>query len=173
MNKLYIPNAHAKNLYAIDPVWFKSHGFEVIFLDLDNTLDSYRCEVATSRAKEYINRLKELDLTPIIISNNTYRRVKKYADSVGVRFVNSIGKPFVSKFDKYLDMNGINRKTAILIGDQTVTDIPFGNKARIFTILTDKLVKEDQITTRFNRLFDIPTRKRLKKLNLLVEWEDL
>ena len=173
MNKHYIPNAHAKSLYAIDPVWFKSHGFDVVFLDLDNTLDSYRCDVATSKAKEYIARLKELDLIPIIISNNTYRRVKKYADSVGVRFVNSIGKPFVSKFNKYLDANGINRKRACLVGDQTVTDVPFGNKAGLFTILTDKLVKEDQITTRFNRLFDIPFRKKLKRLNLLREWEDL
>lgn len=173
MNKLFIPRAHAKNIYEIEPTWFKKHNFITIFLDLDNTLDSYKAKVASDFTKDYIKQLLDLGLDPIILSNNRKKRVKTYADSLGIKFVNSIGKPFVSKLNKYIKENNIDKSKSVIIGDQTVTDIPFGNKAKIFTILTDKLVKEDQITTRFNRLFDIPRRKRLAKLNLLIDWRNI
>lgn len=173
MNKIYIPRAHAKNLYEIDPVWFVSHGFKTIFIDLDNTLDSYRADVPTSKARDFVAKLLELDLEPIILSNNTKRRVSRYANELKVKYVNSVGKPFIHKLNKYIEKQGIDKSKSVLIGDQTGTDICFGNKAKIFTILTDKLVKEDQITTRFNRIFDNIRRKILKRDNLLVSWRDI
>ena len=36
----------------------------------------------------------------------------------------------------------------------------------------DKIVEEDQPTTRFNRLFDVPIRKKLAKTGLLKEWRE-
>ena len=60
-----------------------------------------------------------------------------------------------------------------MIGDQTVTDIACGNRARIKTVLTDKIVKEDQPTTHFNRLFDRPIRRKLARKNLLRDWRNL
>ena len=53
-----------------------------------------------------------------------------------------------------------------------MTDIKSGNGAHIKTLLTEPIVKEDQWQTRFNRMFDKPVRKRLKKKNLLNDWRN-
>ena len=42
MFKKFIPFAHAKSIYEIDPEFFKKQGVKTLFIDLDNTLDSYR-----------------------------------------------------------------------------------------------------------------------------------
>ena len=60
-----------------------------------------------------------------------------------------------------------------MIGDQIVTDISCANGAKVKSVLTEKLVPEDQPTTRFNRLFDNPLRKKLKKKNLLKDWRQI
>ena len=60
-----------------------------------------------------------------------------------------------------------------MIGDQVVTDIQSGNGANVRSILVDKLVKEDQPTTRFNRIFDKIYRKKLIKKHLYKEWGEL
>ena len=39
-------------------------------------------------------------------------------------------------------------------------------------ILTDKIVKEDQPTTHFNRLFDRPIRRHLKRKGKLIDWRE-
>ena len=61
----------------------------------------------------------------------------------------------------------------MMIGDQLITDIAAANRAKLRSIYVDKLVKEDQITTRFNRIFERPIRKRLFKKKLIREWEEL
>ena len=66
---------------------------------------------------------------------------------------------------------GIKQEWA-LIGDQLITDVSCGKKSGILTILTEPIVKEDQWTTRFNRLIDRPMRKRLKKQGKLKRWEE-
>ena len=58
----------------------------------------------------------------------------------------------------------------MLVGDQMVTDIRCGNHAKIKTLLVDKLVKEDQWTTRFNRILERPFRKHAVKKGKLTNW---
>jgi predicted HAD superfamily phosphohydrolase YqeG len=61
----------------------------------------------------------------------------------------------------------------MMIGDQLITDVAAGNRAKLRCIYVDKLVKEDQPTTRFNRIFEKPKRKKLFKKHLLREWEEI
>ena len=42
MFKSFIPFAHANSIYEINPEFFVKHGVKVLFIDLDNTLDSYK-----------------------------------------------------------------------------------------------------------------------------------
>lgn len=172
MFKTFTPFAHARNIYEIDVSFYKKLGIKYIFADLDNTLDSYKTKVPGDKAKELFDLLKSNGITLIIVSNNTGKRVSTYANALGSIYINSFGKPFSKKLKKTLKLLKIEKDEVILIGDQTLTDIPCGNKGGIKTLLVDKLVKEDQITTRFNRLFDIPMRKYLKKHNLLKNWEE-
>lgn len=172
MCKKYIPFAHAKSVFEIDISFFKKYEISTILIDLDNTLDSYKTKYPTERALDFKNLMDNNGIDLIITSNNTGKRVSLYASALGVKFWSSVGKPFGGKLNRLLKENGINKNNVILIGDQTTTDILCANNAHIKSVLTDKIVKEDQPTTRFNRLIDVPMRKHLNKKGLLIDWRD-
>ncbi len=172
MNKNHVPFAHAASIYEVDVSFFKKFGIETLFIDLDNTLDSYKQQTATKKAFALKEKLQSAGIDIIIVSNNTSKRVSLYADSLGVKYVNSIGKPFARGLKKAIQQFGLDSSKTMLVGDQTTTDIPCGNKAGIKTLLVDKIVDEDQWTTRFNRIFDKKRRKAMIKKHLLIEWRD-
>lgn len=173
MSKIYVPYVHATSVYDIDVNFFKKENIKTILVDLDNTLDSYKTKTPSPRAFELKEKLEKEGIEMIIVSNNTGKRVTTYASELGVKFISSIGKPFARKLLKKMKELNIDLSTTMMIGDQTVTDIACGNRARIKTVLTDKIVKEDQPTTHFNRLFDRPIRRKLARKNLLRDWRNL
>ena len=173
MLKKRIPFVHAKSIYDIDVDFFHKLGVKYVLADLDNTLDSYRTKLPGKAAIKLKEKLNKADIELIIISNNTGNRVSMYANALGVRYLNSVGKPFAKRLLKKLALLNVNKDEAIMIGDQVVTDITCANRAKIKSVLTDKLVKEDQITTRFNRLMDRPLRRSLKRKNLLKDWRNV
>ena len=168
----FVPIAHAKSLYEIDPEFFKSNGVTTLFVDLDNTLDSYKLHSPSDNAKALITKLKVAGLDVVIISNNRYKRVLPYATELGIDFMSSTGKPFPRKINKYVTEKGLNKENIMVVGDQLMTDTLAGNRAKIRVVLTEKIVKEDQPTTHFNRIFDRPIRKHLRKKGLLIDWKD-
>jgi len=173
MLKRFIPFAHAKSIFEIDFSFYQKIGIKYVFADLDNTLDSYKQATPLDRAKALKEGLTKLGIELIIVSNNTGARVQKYSKELGVRHFSSLAKPFSFKLKKIMKTANIKPEEVVMIGDQTVTDISCANGAKIKSILTDKLVDEDQPTTRFNRLFDKPLRKKLAKKNLLKDWRQI
>ena len=173
MSKNHVPYAHAKSIFDIDVSFFKKENVKYVLVDLDNTLDSYKTKTPSPRVFELKEKLEKEGIELIIISNNTGKRVTTYASELKVKFVSSIGKPFASKLLKKLAMLNIDKNECMMVGDQTVTDIACGNRAKIKTVLTDKIVKEDQPTTHFNRMFDRPIRRQLEKKNLLRDWRSV
>ena len=173
MFKRFIPFAHAQSIYEIDLIFYKKLGIKYVFADLDNTLDSYKQKTPLAEAKELKEGLEKLGIELIIVSNNTGERVKKYSKELGVRHFSSLAKPFAIRIKRIMKKLNIKKEEVIMIGDQIVTDISCANGAKVKSILTEKLVKEDQPTTRFNRLFDNPLRKKLIKKNLLKDWRQI
>ena len=165
--------AHAKSVFEIDIDFFKKNNVKVLMMDLDNTLDSYRLYEPPERSREFINKLIETDITPYIISNNKGKRVSSYANSLGIGYLSSSCKPFAFKIKRLIKEKGWNEDELMMVGDQMLTDIGMANKANIRAILTDKIVKEDQWTTHFNRLFDRPMRKHYAKKGKLIDWRTL
>ena len=173
MLKRFIPFAHAKSIFEIDFSFYQKIGIKYVFADLDNTLDSYKQATPLDRAKALKEGLTKLGIELIIVSNNTGARVQKYSKELGVRHFSSLAKPFSFKLKKIMKTANIKPEEVVMVGDQTVTDISCANGAKIKSILTDKLVPEDQPTTQFNRLFDKPLRKKLAKKNLLKDWRQI
>ncbi|MCQ2792486.1 MAG: HAD hydrolase-like protein [Bacilli bacterium] len=171
--KRYTPTYHANNLFEVDPLFFIKINAKVLLLDLDNTLDSYKTKLPSERTINYIKQLKALNLRPIITSNNRSKRVKNYARALEIECLSSVAKPFKHFLLKKLNKLNIDLKECILIGDQLMTDIACGNALKIKTLLLEKLVKEDQFTTHFNRIFDKPLRARLKKCGKLNNWKEV
>lgn len=173
MLKRFIPFAHAESIFKIDLSFYQKLGIKYVFADLDNTLDSYKQATPLERAKNLKRELEKNAIELIIVSNNTGSRVQKYSKELGVRHFSSLAKPFSFKIKKIMKRANIKPESVVMIGDQIVTDISCANGAKIKSVLTEKLVPEDQPTTRFNRLFDNPLRKKLRKKNLLRDWRQI
>lgn len=170
MFKRYIPYAHANSIFDIAPSFFTLHGIKTIFVDLDNTLDSYKSSSPSSRVFELHDSLLDNGIEMIIISNNKEKRVENYATQLGVKYLASAHKPFKRRILKFMNENNIRAENTVLVGDQLLTDVKLGYNAKIRVILTEKIVKEDQWTTHFNRMIDRPIRKYLRNHDLLVKW---
>ena len=167
--KKFIPTWHAENIYQIEIDFYLKNNIKFVFSDLDNTLDAYDVLSPSDNAKQLVNKMHGNGIELIIISNNHSDRVKNYSNDLGVNCLHSAHKPFKKRLLKFLKINEINISDAIIIGDQTVTDIRCANNCKIKSILVDKLVERDQKTTKFNRFFDKRIRKSLKNKNLLNE----
>lgn len=170
--KNFIPTFVANNIYEVEPAFFVEQGVKTLLLDLDNTLASYRAHGASKATLAYLAKLQNLGLKLYIISNNKGPRVESYARSVKLNYLASARKPFTKKIQAFLAKEKIDVSTLMFVGDQLLTDVLVANKIGARVLLCEKLVKEDQWTTRFNRLIDRPLRKRLRRKNLLKEWND-
>lgn len=170
MTKL-IPTYYCEtNVFDIPVDFFKKLDINCIFFDLDNTLDSFKCEVGSTKTIAYINKLKDYGYSIYIISNNNENRVKKYANSLSIEYLYKSGKPFTKKIENFIKDNKLIKEKCIMIGDQLLTDIKCANRLKIKSLLVEDLVKENQLVTKFNKFFDKIIRKRLKKKNKLKDW---
>ena len=167
-----IPDYYAKSIFDVPVSFFKKEGFQTVLLDLDNTLDSYDTLEPSSRVFKLKKKLVDENIRIFIISNNHGNRVSHYAEVLGVPYLAHTRKPFGKRLRKFLIKEGVLLEKCILCGDQLITDIPCGKRAGIKTLLLDPISKKDQWTTRFNRLFDRPKRKRMKKKGKIKYMED-
>lgn len=172
MFKSFVPFAHAQSIYEIDPEFFKRNGVKTLFIDLDNTLDSYKARVPQERTINLVNKIKETGVIPVIISNNRPERVSGYAEALGIEFLASARKPFSKRIKKELAKRNLTNEEVMLVGDQMMTDVQAARGAKIRVVLTEKIVKEDQWTTHINRIFDRPIRRYHRKRGNLIDWRN-
>ena len=173
MKHKYIPFAVADSIYEIDIDFYKKLNVKILLMDLDNTLDSYKLYHPTPRAVELIQKIRDAGILPIIISNNRGKRVRTYANDLNVEYIHSAAKPFAHRLNKFIKEHGWDKKDLMFVGDQMITDVAAGNRAGLRVILTDKIVKEDQWTTHFNRLIDRPLRRRHIRKGKMIDWRTL
>lgn len=164
--------AHAKSIYEIDPKFFISNNVKTLLVDLDNTLDSYKLFHPTEKVYKLIELLHSNNIRVVIVSNNRGKRVKTYANDLKLEYIANTQKPFAKKINKFVLENNLNKDEMMHVGDQMMTDVGAANRANIRVVLTDKIVKEDQLTTHFNRIIGRILRKRLTKKGLMIDWRD-
>ena len=172
MFKKFIPYATANSAYEIDFDFLKSIGVETVFLDIDNTLDSYKAKEPTEMAREFVNKVKS-SFNLVLISNNRKKKVTRYASQLGVPFIYKAMKPFAKKINRFIKEKSLNKDAIILIGDQMITDVWCASHVGIKVILTNKLVKEDQWTTHINRIFERIIKKYHVRHNNLRDWREI
>ena len=171
MLKKFTPFAYANSIYEIDFNLLSSLGIKVILVDLDNTLVPYSIKEPTSQVKELKAKLDQIGISLLICSNNKGKRVGRFATMLGIKYFSLLRKPFSGPLLKAIKKSNLNKEECILIGDQLMTDIACANKAKIKSILVEPLNKQEPPWTKFNRLFDKPIRKKLRKKGLLKPLE--
>ena len=173
MTKRNIPTALADSFYEIDVKALKAAGIKVILSDLDNTLVPYGSDSPITRPSELVKKLSENGIQLIICSNGLGKRVRHYAELLGVEAAYFMRKPLAGPLKRLLKEKGLDKKEVILIGDQIQTDVRAGNGAGIRVILTKPLAEYEPIWTKVNRLFEKPKRKKIEANQLAPSWEEV
>ncbi|MGP1414038.1 MAG: YqeG family HAD IIIA-type phosphatase [Bacillales bacterium] len=172
--KKITPSFYIDNIYKLKINFFKENKIEYVFLDLDNTLDSPFQKIPTIRTINFINNLQKNNIKPVIISNNSKKRVTLYASKLdNIDIIYRAYKPFTKKLKRFLKNNKISQSSVIIIGDQLFTDIKMANKLNIKSILTKPLVNIESKVTYFNRKLDIKYRNKVLREANVKNLEDL
>jgi uncharacterized protein len=167
---------HVTSVYDIPDSFFRESGIKALVVDLDNTLDSAYTNIPRPEAFQLKQRLKDLGIEMIIVSNNSAKRVDEYCKKLDVHYLSSAQKFRKGKISKFLILLGYRTEDCLFVGDQLFTDRVYVNKMHGRLILTEPLVKKDQFFTRFVRGIDNSVRKRWKKKGILgktIEKEDV
>lgn len=170
LNK-FLPNEHVKNIFHIKPEVLKEKGIKAIITDLDNTLVEWDRPNATPQLVQWFEDIKSHDIKVTIVSNNNERRVKAFADPLGIEFIFEARKPLTMAFKRAIKLMNVKKEDTVVIGDQLLTDIFGGNRSGFYTILVIPVAQSDGFMTRFNRKIERRIMSVFKRKGL-INWED-
>ncbi len=157
MSDYLFPNRYLPSVYNIDFNRLYSKGYRVILFDIDNTLVPHNAK-ADSAIIDLFKNLKNIGFKTAVISNNKKPRVQEFADTVGCdKFYYKAGKPNPKAYIKLVRSFKLGLDKAVFIGDQIFTDILGANRAHIYSIMVEPVLKwheEPQIILK--RLIEAP-----------------
>jgi len=142
--KKFVPSDCSLDVYHIDYQQMFDLGKRVIFFDIDNTLVPYDEDLPTQPLKELFAQIKKIGFQIIFMSNNHKKRVKKFADAAGERFVANSNKPLKWGYRRAKKMAGCPNVEVLSVGDQILTDVLGSRRSGLVIILVRALKKKNE-----------------------------
>ena len=157
----FIPSQYLSSAYDLDLPSLKNQGITSLFFDLDNTLTTYEFLVPPKPMQEFIQKLKDHGFEVYIVSNSNNYRVQPFLDALQIKGSGSCKKPFTSVIEALLPSD---KSTAMLVGDQLLTDVLVSNRLGIKSTLVHPLdLSTDHFFTRMNRKLERFVAKKVKQ----------
>lgn len=128
--------------------------FDLIVLDVDNTLAVKGTIHIDSETDQWLKALGEHGIHVLICSNNPTRAAKVIADTYHFDWLNLALKPFKFRFRHKLKLMNIKYQNGVWLGDQLFTDIWLGKRLGFHTILIEPLSTDDYLSTRILRAIE-------------------
>lgn len=129
----------------------KKYNIKALILDVDNTMSTHHGQILTDGLSEWLTYMKANKINLTILSNSNYKRVKPFADKVGLGFISLGLKPLPFGFLRACKALGVKRREAAIVGDQIFTDTLGGNAVGVKTILLTPIKPETSARFRFKR----------------------
>lgn len=152
----------AQDVYAVDYRALYERGFRGIIFDIDNTLVTPNAP-SDERARRLFRDLHEMGYATVILSNNTGRRARIFAEEVGADVVPGAHKPLPGKYRAAMRLMGTDESSTVCIGDQIFTDIWGAGNAHIASILTDPFTQRELFLVRWKRFFEKGIRRKARE----------
>ncbi len=134
-----------------------------LVLDVDNTLSTHHGMSLVEGLEGWISLMQEAGIKLIILSNSKEKRVKPFAEKIGLDYASLGCKPLPFGYMKVKKRLGFKRKEIAIVGDQMFTDVMGGNLFGIITIMTDLILAEDKPSFKIRRKLE---KKFLKKMKV-------
>ena len=149
-----LPDIYQKSIYSIDYSALKDAGIKIVLFDLENTLTSYESDEPNINLKELIHEIKNIGITPVIISNARKKRIEPFKDGLTLNAAYFSLKPLKFKYKKIMKLYKAKPSEVAAIGDQLFTDILGANRLGITSILVNPISSSDFFLTKINRFFE-------------------
>jgi len=151
---IFKPYLWIKNVLSIDKEFLLEHNIKGLILDLDNTLSMHGNPAAEEGIPDWLDKMRELDIKMMVVSNNTHRRVAPLAQKLGLPFISSGAKPLTFGINKAVKQLGLPKENIAVVGDQIFTDVMGGNFAKMKTILVEPFHLEKNILFKIKRVVE-------------------
>jgi len=172
MIEVFVPKLIVQTIYDIPLSELYAQGIRGIITDLDNTLVSAKTELATKELVEWLNKVRDMGIDVVIVSNNNHSRVGTFSSPLNIPYIFSAKKPTQKAFKKAIEMLGLSPSQILMIGDQMMTDVFGGNKIGLHTVLVNSIAPhEEGLGTKINRRLEKIAIRRLRKRGLWQEEE--
>ena len=76
------------------PGFLAAHGIKALVLDVDNTLTADNSQVLEHTVQAWLDEMRAAGIRLTIVSNNTAKRVRPFAERIGLDWVPLACKPF-------------------------------------------------------------------------------
>lgn len=161
----FIPSEYQKSVKNIDFLHLYHAGFRTLFIDIDNTLVSYKEHHLTDELKGFLDGIQAIGFQLVLISNNKQPRVETFVGNHDYHYIFNARKPLKRGFKKGMHLvNELDPKKVVHVGDQVMTDVLGGNRMGFYTILVSAIErKSDILPTRINRKMEAFFIKKVKK----------
>jgi HAD superfamily phosphatase (TIGR01668 family) len=137
------PDEIYENIDKVDFESLKNKGFKNILIDLDNTLIGWRQWEIYDYVFDTVKKIKKMDFRVLIFSNAKKNRVQEAAKQLGIEeYIYSAKKPLLIGFKKAIEKIGIKPCESVIIGDQLLTDVFGGKRAKFYTVWLMKPINE-------------------------------
>lgn len=163
--KWFIPNEFHDSVEEINLEELKNRGIRLILSDLDNTLISYDEDIPTKENLEFFNKIQELGMEIVLVSNNIPPRIQKYTEKLDILGFANARKPSRRGLRKahQSSVDNYSLDEVCLIGDQLMTDVFGANRYKIYSILVNPIKKKtEKWYTRMNRKIEVQMLERIK-----------
>lgn len=166
--KNIIPDDYVSSIFDIDYNKLYSNGKRLILTDLDNTLISYKATEPTDELYKWKSELEGMGFEIIIVSNSGKKRVKHFANMLGIKHVNLSTKPLKRGFKKALKIASTKYKKeeVVVLGDQLLTDVYGAKRMKLSMVLVRAIDnKTERLVTKHNRKNEDKMLKKVCKKN--------
>ncbi len=145
----YYPCGHAKSVFAVDYSKLYAKGIRAVIFDIDNTL-VHHGDPSTPEVDRLFAAIHSAGLKTLLLTNNDEERVKLFIVNIDTLYICDADKPSPEGYIKALELLGVSRDEAVVIGDQVFTDILGANRSGIKGVLVDfiRLPEEKRIGKR-------------------------
>lgn len=148
---VFTPKLCLDKVTDITPKLLREKGIKGIVLDVDNTLTLHGSQEVKKEVTDWLEQMKAQGFLLTIVSNNYEKRVKPFAQRLGLEYVSFGCKPMTKGFTQACKKFSLKKEEIAVVGDQIYTDIVGGNLKGMFTILVEPFQLETGWTFRLKR----------------------
>lgn len=146
----FTPHACLEGLQEVNLDELRQMGKKLILLDVDNTLMPWRTEDIPQETIAWVERARTMGFHLCILSNTRRpERLHRISEKLGIPYIRDKFKPSTRMYELAIERFEVEKKEAVMVGDQLLTDVLGANRTGIDAMWVQPIHKREFAGTRF------------------------